>query len=66
MLFKSFCALGDGAVSPIDSSLKYFREEYVEHVKLGGCPLRERPRVGAVDQREVPVSGPVELGQVLT
>jgi NADH-quinone oxidoreductase subunit F len=66
MLFKNFCALGDGAVSPIDSSLKYFREEYVEHVKRGGCPLRERPAVAAAEQREIPVSGEVELGQVLT
>jgi NADH-quinone oxidoreductase subunit F len=66
MLFKSFCALGDGAVSPIDSSLKHFREEYVEHVKRGGCPLEERPAVAAAEQREIPVSGQVELGQVLT
>ncbi|MFI7000707.1 NADH-quinone oxidoreductase subunit NuoF [Nocardia sp. NPDC050175] len=36
---KSFCALGDGAASPIISSLKYFRDEYVEHVTGGGCPF---------------------------
>ncbi|WP_280247191.1 NADH-quinone oxidoreductase subunit NuoF [Nocardia abscessus] len=36
---KSFCALGDGAASPIISSLKYFREEYAEHLRLGGCPF---------------------------
>ncbi|MEU7144210.1 NADH-quinone oxidoreductase subunit NuoF [Nocardia sp. NPDC046473] len=36
---KSFCALGDGAASPIISSLKYFRDEYVEHVTSGGCPF---------------------------
>lgn len=36
---KSFCALGDGAASPIISSLKYFREEYVDHLRLGGCPF---------------------------
>ncbi len=35
---KSFCALGDGAASPIFSSLKYFREEYEEHLR-GGCPF---------------------------
>ena len=29
---KSFCALGDGAASPIMSSIKYFRDEYVAHV----------------------------------
>ncbi|HEY5857230.1 MAG TPA: NADH-quinone oxidoreductase subunit NuoF [Aldersonia sp.] len=38
ILGKSFCALGDGAASPIMSSLKYFREEYERHVS-GGCPF---------------------------
>ncbi len=36
---KSFCALGDGAASPIVSSLKYFRDEYVTHLDSGGCPF---------------------------
>ncbi|MEU8822060.1 NADH-quinone oxidoreductase subunit NuoF [Streptomyces sp. NPDC048636] len=36
---KSFCALGDGAASPIYSSLKYFREEYERHITGGGCPF---------------------------
>ncbi|MET7770629.1 NADH-quinone oxidoreductase subunit NuoF [Nocardia sp. NPDC005366] len=36
---KSFCALGDGAASPILSSLRYFREEYLDHLRLGGCPF---------------------------
>ncbi|MEV0298528.1 NADH-quinone oxidoreductase subunit NuoF [Nocardia sp. NPDC050710] len=36
---KSFCALGDGAASPILSSLKYFREEYADHLRIGGCPF---------------------------
>ena len=38
ILGKSFCALGDGAASPIMSSLKYFRDEYVAHLG-GGCPF---------------------------
>ncbi|OKH82917.1 NADH dehydrogenase [Mycobacterium sp. ST-F2] len=38
ILGKSFCALGDGAASPITSSLKYFRDEYVAHL-TGGCPF---------------------------
>ncbi|MGH2764688.1 MAG: NADH-quinone oxidoreductase subunit NuoF [Actinomycetota bacterium] len=65
MLFKNFCALGDGAVSPIDSSLKHFRDEYVEHVKAGGCPLEERPPVAAVEPREAGTTGVIELGEVL-
>lgn len=36
---RSFCALGDGAASPIVSSLKYFREEYRAHLTGGGCPF---------------------------
>ena len=65
MLFKNFCALGDGAVSPIHSSIKYFRDEYVEHVKRGGCPLEERPEVAAAEPREAGTEGLVELGEVL-
>ena len=36
---KSFCALGDGAASPIVSSLKHFRDEYIRHVTEQGCPF---------------------------
>ena len=48
ILGKSFCALGDGAASPIMSSLKYFRDEYEQHLPgersdgewhAGGCPF---------------------------
>ncbi|NRQ32566.1 NADH-quinone oxidoreductase subunit NuoF [Nonomuraea sp. NN258] len=42
ILGRSFCALGDGATSPIHSSVKYFREEYLKHFELreiGGCPF---------------------------
>jgi len=37
---RSFCALGDGATSPIVSSIKFFRDEYVAHYTTGACPLR--------------------------
>ena len=36
---NSFCALGDGAASPIVSSLKYVRDEYIRHVTEQGCPF---------------------------
>jgi NADH-quinone oxidoreductase subunit F len=39
ILGRSFCALADGAVSPITSSLQYFRDEYVEHFSTGSCPF---------------------------
>jgi NADH-quinone oxidoreductase subunit F len=36
---RAFCALGDGAASPIVSSIQYFRDEYVQHLTHGGCPF---------------------------
>lgn len=39
ILGRSFCALGDGATSPISSSIKYFRDEYLAHLAHGGCPF---------------------------
>jgi NADH-quinone oxidoreductase subunit F len=36
---RSFCALGDGATSPITSSIEYFRDEYIAHITHGGCPF---------------------------
>ena len=39
LLGRSFCALGDGAASPIMSSIKYFRDEYLAHLTHGGCPF---------------------------
>ena len=39
ILGRSFCALGDGATSPISSSIQYFRDEYVQHLTEGGCPF---------------------------
>jgi NADH-quinone oxidoreductase subunit F len=39
ILGRSFCALGDGATSPITSSLEYFRDEYLDHFRQGRCPF---------------------------
>jgi NADH-quinone oxidoreductase subunit F len=39
ILGRAFCPFGDGAVSPVVSSIKYFRDEFLEHNKRGGCPF---------------------------
>ena len=39
ILGRAFCALGDGATSPITSSIQYFRDEYIRHITEGGCPF---------------------------
>ncbi len=37
MYGKTFCPLGDAAISPITSSIKYFRDEYEYHIKEKRC-----------------------------
>ncbi|HKE68436.1 MAG TPA: NADH-quinone oxidoreductase subunit NuoF [Nocardioidaceae bacterium] len=39
ILGRAFCALGDGAVAPITSSIQFFRQEYLDHLAQGGCPF---------------------------
>jgi NADH-quinone oxidoreductase subunit F len=36
---RSFCALGDGATSPIVSGVQYFRDEFIAHITQQGCPF---------------------------
>ncbi len=37
---RTFCALAPGAVEPLQSALKYFREDFERHIKERGCPWR--------------------------
>ena len=68
MLFRAFCALADGAVSPIASTLQYFRDEYEAHVREGRCPVTgvgpgrpEAPQPGAVT---FTTAGPFDMLEV--
>jgi NADH-quinone oxidoreductase subunit F len=36
----TFCALAPGAAEPLQSALKYFREDFERHVSEGRCPWR--------------------------
>jgi NADH-quinone oxidoreductase subunit F len=45
---RAFCALGDGATSPIKSSLKYFRDEYEHLIAHGRLPDHIEPHAGVV------------------
>ena len=38
---RAFCALADGAVSPIVSGVQLFRQEFMDHL-AGGCPFDHR------------------------
>jgi NADH-quinone oxidoreductase subunit F len=36
---RAFCALGDSIEPSVKSSITYFRDEYLEHQRNGGCPF---------------------------
>lgn len=52
MYGKCFCPLGDAATSPIVSSIKLFRDEYIHHVRAHAC------LVGPGAHREQHVAAP--------
>jgi NADH-quinone oxidoreductase subunit F len=39
VLGRAFCALGDGATSPVTSSIELFRDEYQAHIDAHACPF---------------------------
>lgn len=39
---KSICALGDAAAWPVGSSIKQFRSEFEEHIRLQKCPYHNK------------------------
>jgi NADH-quinone oxidoreductase subunit F len=48
ILGRAFCGLGDGAVSPVQSSIKYFRQDYVDYIEGKTPPkLSAKQLVGA-------------------
>ena len=36
---RSFCALAEGAMGPVEALLRLFEDEIVDHIKRGGCPF---------------------------
>jgi NADH-quinone oxidoreductase subunit F len=43
LLGRAFCALGDGAASPVMSSVKYFRQDYLDYIEGRKPPLLAEP-----------------------
>ena len=37
---KTFCALAPGAMEPLQSSLKYYKDDYEKHIKEQRCPWK--------------------------
>ncbi len=36
---KTFCPLGDGAINPVLSTIKHFKDEYLIHIEEKRCPV---------------------------
>ena len=48
LLGRSFCALGDGATSPVMSSIKFFEQDYLDYIEGRKEPMfRPGELVGA-------------------
>jgi NADH-quinone oxidoreductase subunit F len=39
LLGRSFCALGDGATSPVTSSIKFFKQDYLDYIEGRTAPM---------------------------
>ena len=40
-LWNAYCAFAPGAVSPVESLLKHFKDEIIEHINLKKCPFEQ-------------------------
>jgi NADH-quinone oxidoreductase subunit F len=40
----TFCSLAPGAMAPLQSALKYFRDDFVQHIGLGRCPWSSKQK----------------------
>ena len=45
---RTICPLGDAAAMPAISFVQQFREEFLEHARLGRCPMRDVPMTLAI------------------
>ena len=37
---RSFCALAEGAMGPVEAVLRLFEDEIIDHIRKGGCPFQ--------------------------
>ncbi|MBA3488659.1 MAG: NADH-quinone oxidoreductase subunit NuoF [Longispora sp.] len=47
LLGRSFCGLGDGATSPVTSSIKWFEKDYLDYIEGRTAPILKPELVGA-------------------
>ncbi|WP_226998977.1 NADH-ubiquinone oxidoreductase-F iron-sulfur binding region domain-containing protein [Flavisolibacter tropicus] len=50
---NTFCALAPGAMEPLQSALKYFKEDFIQHIVQGRCPWHETHHSTQQDRRQM-------------
>ncbi|MCX5772546.1 MAG: NADH-quinone oxidoreductase subunit NuoF [Candidatus Hydrogenedentes bacterium] len=45
----TFCALAPGAIEPLESALRHFRDEFVRHIEQKHCPYMARQSAAGVE-----------------
>ena len=58
ILGRSFCALADGATSPITSSIEYFRDEYLAHLEQAAARSTRPPPPSSPPQERTGMTSP--------
>ena len=38
---RSFCALAEGAMGPVEALVRLFEDEVIDHIRKGGCPFNQ-------------------------
>jgi NADH-quinone oxidoreductase subunit F len=56
IMAASLCGLGQTAPNPVLSTLRHFREEYIEHIRHKRCPAGVCPALVSRPEREAPAA----------
>jgi NADH-quinone oxidoreductase subunit F len=47
---NTFCAHAPGAMEPLESALRHFRDDFERHIREGRCPYGQGPPAGPVER----------------
>jgi NADH-quinone oxidoreductase subunit F len=47
---NTFCAHAPGAMEPLESALRHFRDDFERHIREGRCPYGQGPPTGSVER----------------
>lgn len=51
-LGKTYCALAPGAVEPLKSAMRYFKDDFEQHIEQGCCPYQSNSNEQQLEQQQ--------------